>query len=118
LSIAAVNLLDSIKPDKITPDMLIFGSRRRDESGRQTNDAMQNLLREEMGYRYTVHGFRSSFMDWVAEVHPQHLLEAERSLDHKIGNQVQRAYLRTDFFDQRRELAELWGGYVTSEGDT
>ena len=108
LSAAAVKLLNSIKPDKVTRDMLIFGSRRHGGSGRQTNDAMQNLLRAEMGYRYTVHGFRSSFMDWVAEVHPQRLLEAERALDHKISNQVQRAYLRTDFLDQRRELAELW----------
>jgi hypothetical protein len=53
-------------------------------------------------------------MDWVAEVHPQRLLEAERARDHQIGNQVQRAYLRTDFFEQRREFAELWGGHLTS----
>jgi hypothetical protein len=44
----------------------------------------------KLALRYTVHGFRSSFMDWVAEVHPQRLLEAERALDHQIGNQVQR----------------------------
>jgi integrase len=118
LSTAAMNLLDSNKPDQVMPDTLIFGSRRRGGSGRQTNDAMQNLLRDEMGYRYTVHGFRSSFMDWVAEVHPQRLLEAERALDHKIGNQVQRAYLRTDFLDQRRDLAELWSRYLTAGGDT
>jgi integrase len=115
LSTAALRLLDSIKPADATPDTLIFGSRRRGGSGRQTNDAMQNLLRLEMGYRYTVHGFRSSFMDWVAEVHPQRLLEAERALDHKIGNQVQRAYLRTDFLDLRRELAELWGAHLMGE---
>jgi integrase len=117
LSAAAVNLLDSIKPDQVTSDTLIFGSRRRGGSGRQTNDAMQNLLRQEMGRRYTAHGFRSSFMDWVAEVHPQRLLEAERALDHKIGNQVQRAYLRTDFLDQRRELAELWSHDLITKRD-
>jgi hypothetical protein len=55
-------------------------------------------------------------MAWVAEVHPQRLLEAERALDHKIGNQVQRAYLRTDFLDQRRELAELWSRYLERRG--
>ena len=115
LSTAALHLLDSIKPVEATPDTLIFGSRRCRGSGRQTDDAMQNVLREKMGYRYTVHGFRSSFMDWVAEVHPQRLLEAERALDHKIGNQVQCAYLRTDFLDQRRELAELWGVYLIGE---
>jgi hypothetical protein len=68
---------------------------------------MQNLLRQKMALGYTVHGFRSSFMDWVAEVHPHRLLEAERALDHEIGSQVQRAYLRTDFLEQRQELAEL-----------
>jgi hypothetical protein len=57
---------------------------------------------------------RSSFMDWVAEVHPQRLLEAERALDHQIGTQVQRAYLRTDFLEQRRELAELWATHLLS----
>jgi integrase len=114
LSTSAVNLLDSIKPHQATPDMLIFGSRRRGGSGRQTDDAMQNLLREKMGHGYTVHGFRSSFMDWVADIYPQRLLEAERALDHKIGNQVQRAYLRTDFLDQRRELAGLWCKYLTA----
>jgi hypothetical protein len=51
-------------------------------------------------------------MDWVAEVHPQRLMEAERALDHKIGNRVQRAYLRTDFLEQRRELSELWAGHI------
>ena len=112
LSGAAIALLDSFKPAHATPDTIIFGSRRRGGSGRQTDDAMQTLLREKMGLNYTVHGFRSSLMDWVAEVHPQRLLEAERALDHKIGNQVQRAYLRTGFLEQRRELAELWVGHM------
>ena len=75
---------------------------------------MQTLIRDKMALRYTVHGFRSSFMDWVAEIHPQRLLEAERALDHQIGNQVQRAYLRTDFLEQRRELAELWADHLQS----
>jgi integrase len=114
LNIAAIALLDSIRPAQATPDTLIFGSRRRGGSGRQTDDAMQTLIRRKMAVGYTVHGFRSAFMDWVAEVHPQRLLEAERALDHQIGNQVQRAYLRTDFFEQRRELAELWAGHLGS----
>ncbi len=80
LSTAAVTLLDGIKRVQIAPDILILGSRRRGGSGRQTDDAMQILLREKIGFRNTVHGFRSSFMDWVAEVHPQRMLEAERRL--------------------------------------
>ena len=76
---------------------------------------MQTLIRDKMALGYTVHGFRSSFMDWVAEVHPHRLLEAERALDHQIGNQVQRAYLRTDLLDQRRQLAELWTAFLATE---
>jgi integrase len=113
LSTGALALLDSIRPAQPSPGALIFGSRRRGGSGRQTDDTMQNLLRQKMAAKYTVHGFRSSFMDWVAEVHPSRLLEAERALDHQIGSQVQRAYLRTDFLEQRRELAELWAGHLT-----
>ena len=73
---------------------------------------MQNLMREKLGLGYTVHGFRSSFMDGVAEMHPQRPLEAERALDHQIGIQVQRAYLRPDFIEQRMELAELWAAHL------
>jgi hypothetical protein len=51
-------------------------------------------------------------------VHPQRLLEAERALDHQIGTQVQRAYLRTDFMEQRRELAELWAAHLLYQTQT
>jgi integrase len=118
LSGAAVALLDGIKPREDTSDTLIFGSRRRGGSGRQTDDVMQTFVRDKLGLGYSVHGFRSSFMDWVAEVQPQRLMAAERALDHKIGNRVQRAYLRTDLLDQRRELAELWSRHLTSKTDS
>jgi integrase len=83
---AAVTLLDRIRPAPAAPDTLIFGSRRGGGSGRQIDDAMQTLIRKKLALGYTVHGFRSSFMDWVAGFHPQRLLEAERALDHQIGN--------------------------------
>jgi integrase len=112
LTSATVELLAAIRPDDAAPGTLIFGSNRRGGSGRQTDDAMQVLLREKMALGYTVHGFRSSFMDWVAEVHPDRLMATERALDHEIGNRVQRAYLRTDLLDQRRQLAELWTAFI------
>ena len=118
LTSAAVDLLAAIGPDDMAPGTLIFGSRRRGGSGRQTDDAMQVLLREKMALGCTVHGFRSSFMDWVAEVHPDRLMAAERALDHEIGNRVQRAYLRTDLLDQRRQLAELWTAFLTHQNST
>jgi integrase len=115
LSSAALALLAGIKPDDVAPGTLVFGSRRRGGSGRQTEDAMQALVRDKMALGYTVHGFRSSFMDWVAEVHPDRLMAAERALDHRIGNRVQRAYLRTNLIDQRRQLAELWATFLATQ---
>jgi hypothetical protein len=56
--------------------------------GQQTDDAMQTLIRATMASRYTPHGLRSSFMDWVGELDPLPLLK-----DHRIGSQVQWAYL-------------------------
>ena len=97
------------------PDMLIFVSRRRGGSGRRTEDTMQNLLRQKIVPGYTVRGFRSSFMDWVVKVHAQRLLEAERALDHQIGNQVQRAYLRTDFWSSGGSWLSLGGGHLSRE---
>ncbi|MBS0642371.1 MAG: site-specific integrase [Proteobacteria bacterium] len=117
LTPAAVALLANIRPAEVAPTTLIFGSRRRGGSGRQTEDAMQVLLRQKLGLGYTVHGFRSTFMDWVAEVHPDRLMAAERALDHQIGNRVQRAYLRTNLLDQRRQLAELWGALLMDRND-
>jgi integrase len=40
LSAAAIALLGSIRQVQVTPDMLIFGSRRRAGSGRQTDDTI------------------------------------------------------------------------------
>ena len=111
LSAAAVVLLDRIRPVQNTPGTLLFGNQRRGQDpAARTDDAMQTLIRYQMALIYTVHGFRSSFMDWVAEVHPQRLSwklkgRSGKPPDRQPG--FQRAYLRTDFLEQRRELAEL-----------
>ena len=42
---------------------------------------------------YTVHGFRSSFADWAAEL--DYLQELrEMALAHSVGNSVEQAYWR------------------------
>ena len=50
------------------------------------------------------HGFRSSFFDWAAEEtdHPREV--AESALAHKVRDQVEAAYRRTDLFEPRRRL--------------
>lgn len=62
----------------------------------------------------TVHGFRSSFCDWVAERTNYPREVAEAALAHAIGNQVEAAYRRGDLFDKRRALMAEWARYCTS----
>jgi integrase len=61
----------------------------------------------------TVHGLRSSFRTWVAEQtnFPHDIAEA--ALAHKVPDAVVRAYRRTDFFERRRKLMDLWAGYCS-----
>jgi len=60
----------------------------------------------------TVHGFRSTFRDWCEEQTGFPHAVKERALAHTISNQAEAAYNRTDLFDKRRELMELWGRFA------
>jgi integrase len=57
----------------------------------------------------TVHGFRSTFRDWVAEETEFPGEVAEMALAHVIGSKVEAAYRRGDLFEKRREMMEAWG---------
>lgn len=60
---------------------------------------------------YTVHGFRSSFRDWVAEETSYPGEIAEAALAHAIPNKVEAAYRRTDFLEKRRALMRDWAAF-------
>jgi len=66
------------------------------------------------GLAYRPHGFRSSFRDWVAERTETPFEVSEACLGHVVGNQVERAYRRTDYLEQRQTLLERWAGFVES----
>jgi integrase len=68
-----------------------------------------------MGVDATVHGFRSSFRDWVAECTSVSHEVAEMALAHTIGSAVERAYRRGDLFDKRRQLMADWAAYCSGE---
>ncbi|MBU3617604.1 integrase arm-type DNA-binding domain-containing protein [Polynucleobacter sp. JS-Fieb-80-E5] len=75
-----------------------------------TNMAMPMALRK-FDLEATVHGFRSSFRDWVSEEtnHPSEV--AEMALAHVIGNKVEAAYRRKDLLEKRRLLLNDWEQY-------
>ena len=62
----------------------------------------------------TVHGFRSSFRDWVAEETNHSPEVAEMALAHKIANKVEAAYRRGKLIERRRVLMEDWASYCMS----
>lgn len=59
----------------------------------------------------TVHGFRSTFRDWVSEEtsYPGELAEA--ALAHAVRGRVEAAYRRGDLFERRRLLMDAWSAY-------
>jgi hypothetical protein len=56
----------------------------------------------------TVHGFRSTFRDWVSEETDHSSEVAEMALAHTIGNKVEKAYRRGNLLERRRRLMQDW----------
>ncbi|UEP23094.1 integrase arm-type DNA-binding domain-containing protein [Burkholderia ambifaria] len=79
-----------------------------------SNMAMLSLLKRMSYSGITVHGFRSTFRDWVAECtdYPDSL--AEEALAHVITSQTIAAYRRRDQLERRRLMMEDWGTYCSS----
>ena len=72
----------------------------------------QHMKRAKLEFR--PHGFRSSLRDWLAEKTDARYEVAEAVLGHMLGTETARAYNRTDYLDQRRDLMEQWANHVTS----
>jgi integrase len=70
------------------------------------------LQRDHDGF--TVHGFRSSFRDWVAEQTEVPGEVAEAALAYTIANRVEAAYRRTNYLEKRKPLMEQWGAFCTT----
>jgi integrase len=76
-----------------------------------SNMAMEMMLRRMGRGDITVHGFRSTFRDWAAErtSFPREI--AEMCLAHLVGNEVERAYRRSELLEKRRDLLATWSDY-------
>lgn len=79
-----------------------------------SNMAMPMLLRR-LNEKITVHGFRSTFRDWVSEETEHSPEVAEMALAHTIKNKVEAAYRRRDLLDRRRVLMQDWLDFCNSQ---
>lgn len=90
----------------------------KEETARATGGSLSDMtftkLLSDMGYlgKVTAHGFRSSFKVWTVESAKIRDEVSEAVLAHKIPEEVRAAYLRTQFFDERRPLMANWARHV------
>lgn len=78
-----------------------------------SNMAMLSFLKR-LGMHVTVHGFRSTFRDWVAEETDYSSEVAEMALAHTIQNKTEAAYRRGDLLEKRRQLLSDWQDFCSS----
>jgi integrase len=79
--------------------------------GRPLSNMAMSMLLRRMGRSETVHGFRSSFRDWVSEETMHSPEVAEKALAHTIPNKVEAAYRRGDLLAPRRRMMVDWAEY-------
>ncbi|MDP2082840.1 MAG: tyrosine-type recombinase/integrase [Pseudotabrizicola sp.] len=103
-------MLAIIEPLRALQSDYVFEGQKRHRP--LSNMAMLMLLRRMQVEGITVHGFRSAFRDWASEAANPPREVAEMSLAHKVGNDVERAYARSDLLEKRRVLMARWSGYV------
>lgn len=76
---------------------------------RMNGDADKPIWVDANGDGITVHGFRSSFRMWAAEMTAYPREVAEHALAHQLPAAVERAYQRGTQFAKRQALMAEWG---------
>ena len=111
LSKSAEKLLKDLQANK-TSEFIFPGMKY----GKPLSNMCMTTLLSRMDRRdITVHGFRSTFRDWIAEKtnYPQRV--AETALAHKLKDGAEAAYQRGDLLAKRVELMEAWSRYCLHE---
>ena len=67
---------------------------------------------DDFGKKITVHGFRSTMRDYIAEQTDVDHATAEICLAHTVGSAVERSYRRGDLLNKRRVAMQIWANYA------
>ncbi|HEX7822740.1 MAG TPA: integrase arm-type DNA-binding domain-containing protein [Sphingobium sp.] len=114
LSPAAMEILRCRWEIRTSDDGLVFYSTVKKAISDMT---MTKVLRKDGIKAFTVHGFRSTFTDWAAEKTEFAKEIVDKALAHKLPDRVEAAYRRTDFFDKRRLLMNLWANHCAGDSN-
>jgi integrase len=110
LSPAAVAVIEEMR--KVAQNDFVFPGAKR---GQPISDMrMFDLLRRMGRGDLTVHGFRSTFRGWTAELTTYPREVAEMALAHVVEGKVEGAYRRGDLFEKRRRLMDEWAQYCAT----
>lgn len=110
LSARAVGILKKVL--KARTGDCVFPGRK---TGRPlSNMSMEMILRRMKVTDATMHGFRSSFRDWVGNETNFQREVAEAALAHVVGDAAEQAYRRGDALEKRRQMMDAWAKYCAS----
>ena len=94
---------------------LMFPSNRGNDRPLSEN-ALRVALRT-MGYEnkdHTGHGFRGSFSTMMNELEPQSKVMIDAAIAHKVSGEVEAAYNKAQYIDERRRILQKWANYIDS----
>jgi len=74
-----------------------------------------NKWQDKDGRNITVHGFRSTFRDYIAEQTDTPQRTAEHALAHGLKDASEAAYQRADLIEKRRIPMQVWADYCYSK---
>ncbi len=115
LSQAALAVLAKANTMRVAGTDLVFpGSSLKNP---MSNMTLLKVLRDAEE-PFHVHGFRSSFRDWVSEETNYPGEVAEAALAHVVANKVEAAYRRGDLLEKRRGMMEAWGAFCDDDHST
>ena len=82
--------------------------------GRALSDMALLTVLRRMGWadRTTVHGFRAVFKSWAVERTDSPDFVSEMALAHSVGDQIMKAYQRSDLLAKRRRLMREWSAFL------
>jgi integrase len=107
LSERAISILKSLT--KLPHNGHVFPGNAR---GKPLSSKVMRMLLKRMGRdAITVHGFRSTFSDYVSEQTSFSHEAREHALAHQISDKAEASYRRGDQFEKRRKLMEAWASY-------
>ena len=104
----ALEILEEAKDLRGSND-LVFPS---PSTGKPLSDSTISKLLRDLGIKAVPHGFRSSFKTWVVEKTNTPREVSELALAHVNNDRVEAAYQRSDLFEKRRGLMELWAKHL------